>query len=469
MSSDVYFYTIGGDFWGRFHRGDTATRLRDPGHRAPVRLRQADRHRPQRGDGPRPRRGVEEGVQQGQPDRASSRTRSGFRATASPRGRPGRPARHAAPARARATPRSRTAAPAARRGSRHRSWTYDSPKVVATWRRTRRVDAPRPDARHDARRASTGVPRTGTAAHAFKGFPFTTVLVAGKTGTAEVNDKPPTSLFVGILPADNPQYVVLAVVEEGGFGGCGRGADRAHDHRVAGRNDLPAPVVAAPTATTDGDSVARSARRASLTDRDAARVVAVASPRLALIVAPVIGIARARPADGVLAPTRNTVRGDPLYYVKRQDLRSCSVCSSMAILTAIDYRKLRDLRAGRLRGPDPRLAGGAAPVGSQVEGRAGVVPAAGRLPVPAVGVREVRPDRRRRRLRQQHRGDLDPWRLTVALPRRSSARARACCSPTSAPTMVLAVIVIGCSRSRGCRAAHCIVLLGWLPPASSRS
>jgi penicillin-binding protein 2 len=57
---------------------------------------------------------------------------------------------------------------------------------------------------------------SGTAYAAFRGIGGPTV--AGKTGTAESNGKQDTSLFVGISPPEQPQYVVMAVVEEGGFG-----------------------------------------------------------------------------------------------------------------------------------------------------------------------------------------------------------------------------------------------------------
>jgi penicillin-binding protein 2 len=58
----------------------------------------------------------------------------------------------------------------------------------------------------------------GTARGAFSGLSFGSV--AGKTGTAEHTEggKQDDSLFVGITHPDKPQYVVLAVVEEGGFG-----------------------------------------------------------------------------------------------------------------------------------------------------------------------------------------------------------------------------------------------------------
>ncbi len=62
------------------------------------------------------------------------------------------------------------------------------------------------------------VPSSGTAAGAFAGFPLSSVPVAGKTGTAEVAGEQPHSWFAAAAPADDPEYVVVAVVEEGGHG-----------------------------------------------------------------------------------------------------------------------------------------------------------------------------------------------------------------------------------------------------------
>ncbi len=58
----------------------------------------------------------------------------------------------------------------------------------------------------------------GTAFRAFQGSGLAPGEVAGKTGTAQVQGKQNTSWFVGMMPASAPQYVVLAVVEEGGYG-----------------------------------------------------------------------------------------------------------------------------------------------------------------------------------------------------------------------------------------------------------
>jgi len=62
--------------------------------------------------------------------------------------------------------------------------------------------------------------KKGTAYQAFAGFPFASMPggIAGKTGTAQVQGKGDTSLFASFFPAAAPQYVVVAVVEEGGHG-----------------------------------------------------------------------------------------------------------------------------------------------------------------------------------------------------------------------------------------------------------
>lgn len=57
----------------------------------------------------------------------------------------------------------------------------------------------------------------GTAYPAFQGS-FIPGGVAGKTGTADVQKKASTSLFAAFTPIVNPQYAVVAVVEQGGHG-----------------------------------------------------------------------------------------------------------------------------------------------------------------------------------------------------------------------------------------------------------
>ncbi|HVE76445.1 MAG TPA: penicillin-binding protein 2 [Actinomycetota bacterium] len=72
------------------------------------------------------------------------------------------------------------------------------------------------------RRALEGVPSEGTARDAFAGFPLNSIPVAAKTGTAELQTKPPKqpyAWFAAYAPADDPQYVVVVMLEEGGHGG----------------------------------------------------------------------------------------------------------------------------------------------------------------------------------------------------------------------------------------------------------
>ncbi|CAN5687342.1 penicillin-binding protein 2 [soil metagenome] len=88
------------------------------------------------------------------------------------------------------------------------------PRVVG------QVDLP-PQMRQPMLDGLTGVTNgeRGTAVRAFSGFPHTTWPVAGKTGTAEVNGKADSSVFAGFGPTFDPRYVAVAVLEESGFGG----------------------------------------------------------------------------------------------------------------------------------------------------------------------------------------------------------------------------------------------------------
>lgn len=64
-----------------------------------------------------------------------------------------------------------------------------------------------------------GVPVNGTAVRAFSGFPLELYPIAGKTGTAEVDDKADTAVFAAFGPAPAPEYSVAVFLEESGFGG----------------------------------------------------------------------------------------------------------------------------------------------------------------------------------------------------------------------------------------------------------
>jgi penicillin-binding protein 2 len=81
----------------------------------------------------------------------------------------------------------------------------------------------------------------------------------GKTGTAEVPNKQDTALFVMVTPPQvdpanpQPQYVVVVVVEQGGFGGTVAApiARRIYDALMGDPN--PPPVRLFPPTVRQGD------------------------------------------------------------------------------------------------------------------------------------------------------------------------------------------------------------------------
>jgi penicillin-binding protein 2 len=73
------------------------------------------------------------------------------------------------------------------------------------------------------RRALARTTVDGTASGAFLGFPLSQYPVAAKTGTAEVAGKQSTSWFASFAPADDPQYVVVVNVDQGGLGAATSG------------------------------------------------------------------------------------------------------------------------------------------------------------------------------------------------------------------------------------------------------
>ncbi|MDQ3574625.1 MAG: penicillin-binding protein 2 [Actinomycetota bacterium] len=60
----------------------------------------------------------------------------------------------------------------------------------------------------------------GTAHGAFAGFPLDVFPVAGKTGTAQVMGKNDTAVFAAFAPARAPRYALSVFMEESGFGGA---------------------------------------------------------------------------------------------------------------------------------------------------------------------------------------------------------------------------------------------------------
>ena len=131
-------------------------------------------------------------------------------------------------------------------------------------------------------RGLLGVPRfggvRGTAASAFQGgtFPIDQWPVAGKTGTAEVDGKADTSLFVAWGPNDfpelgvdvggPPEIAIAVVMEESGFGSVAAAPVAAAILEPIARNNMPQAL------TLDEKELEQVARiEALIAERDAAR------------------------------------------------------------------------------------------------------------------------------------------------------------------------------------------------------
>jgi len=68
------------------------------------------------------------------------------------------------------------------------------------------------------RAALTNTAISGTTAWVFPGFPLEQVPIASKTGTGQVFNKQSTSWLATFAPANNPRYVVVMMVSQGGTG-----------------------------------------------------------------------------------------------------------------------------------------------------------------------------------------------------------------------------------------------------------
>jgi penicillin-binding protein 2 len=106
-------------------------------------------------------------------------------------------------------------------------WPHVADRIVSPQGRVIRTIGPRCNRRlpfseaaiRYVRTALAGVVRPpGTAASAFAGFPFWQISVAGKTGTAEVYGQQDYSWFAAMTQGMGKQYVVVAMVEQGGHG-----------------------------------------------------------------------------------------------------------------------------------------------------------------------------------------------------------------------------------------------------------
>jgi len=95
----------------------------------------------------------------------------------------------------------------------------------------------------------------GTATSSFTNFPFDKLSLAGKTGTASYTEQVPTSWFVGWGPVDNPRYLIVVVIEKGGYGASAAAPVARAGFQYLVDNPM-GPVVLHPPAGSAGSSPA---------------------------------------------------------------------------------------------------------------------------------------------------------------------------------------------------------------------
>ncbi|MET9710546.1 penicillin-binding protein 2 [Nocardiopsis alba] len=107
--------------------------------------------------------------------------------------------------------------------------------------------------------ALTEVTRSGTGGGAFGDFPQDQVAVAGKTGSADAEQRQVSSWFASYAPADDPRYAVVVLVSQGGTGGETAAPIASNIYKAiyglgGGKELLPGgkPYSDLPTVRTDG-------------------------------------------------------------------------------------------------------------------------------------------------------------------------------------------------------------------------
>ncbi len=254
-----------------------------------------------------------------------------------------------------------------------------------------------------------------------------------------------------MTPAANPKYIVLAVVEEGGYGA--ETAAPIVRRIMQGLNNLPA------HRRRDAPAGGGQLVAAVLTDR---RARLQTSPLrhldLALVIAPILISGLGLLMIYSATHTKLEQAGDdPLSFVKRQAIAIVLGIIGMAIMTVIDYRRLRELA----------LFGYAATVfllvvvlgiGVQVKG------AQARFDV---GPFQLQPGELAKLFVilvlagycAMHRGELDVRHLAVALLIAGVPMGLIMLQPDLGTDLVLMFIVLTMLTVAGARGRHLVILL----------
>ncbi len=267
----------------------------------------------------------------------------------------------------------------------------------------------------------------------------------GKTGTARAASRTQdTSWFAAITNPDNdpalPQYVVVAMVEQGGFGANVAApivrrvidflnnplpAARRRRHRAGHR-----PRAEQLMSTISPSRIARAQQRRGL--GEPSRLEASPLRHFDWLL---VGAALAITAIGLVmiySTTHQRIPGDPYYFVKRQALFAGIGLAAMVVVLLIDYRRLRDYSMVFYGVTVFLLVAVLAPVGSNIKGHQAWFQLPGGFTLQPSELAKFGIIVALAGYCNHYRGELDAWRLTVIIglaaradrPRAAPARPR---------------------------------------------
>lgn len=163
----------------------------------------------------------------------------------------------------------------------------------------------------------------------------------------------------------------------------------------------------------------------------------------------------------VYSATRNSLEvdgGDPYHFLKRQALFVALGCGAMVAVLAVDYRRMRDYAPLFYGVAVAGLLAVLSPLGSNSRGSQAWI---------QLGSFQLQPAEFAKfflivalaAYLHQHRGDLDAWRLAVAVGLAAVPIGLVLLQPDIGTAMVLGVIVLGMLTAAGVNARHLFVLL----------
>ncbi len=164
----------------------------------------------------------------------------------------------------------------------------------------------------------------------------------------------------------------------------------------------------------------------------------------------------------VYSATRNTIDGDPLYYVKRQGIALIVGFVAFALCALVDYRKLREYSALLYLGTVLLLVAVMSPLGSTAKGTQGWFALPGGFQLQPSEMAKVGLIIGLAGYLHSHRGDLDARRVAVTLFLAGIPMGLVLLQPDLGSALVLGAIALGMLAVAGVKTRHlaALVVLG---------